>query len=275
MPELPEVETIARSLNKILPGRKFQEITVRYPGSLRCDSKSFQAGLVDQEINNVWRRGKLIVIDVNKETHLVFHLKMSGRLLYKADTSMCLDKHTHLVFRFHDQGYLLFHDTRKFGYCHLLNKKELNQWPYFASLGPEPLDLQAETFVSIFQKSRARIKSVLLDQSKIAGIGNIYADESLHESGIHPATPCFRLDKDKLEELSYCLQRVLQRSIKAGGTTLRDYVDSLGNPGSYQNGFMVYGRKGLPCRTCSIRLESCKVAGRTSVYCPNCQPLID
>lgn len=275
MPELPEVETIARSLNNILPGRIFQGVTIRYSGCLKSGSDFFQSGIANQEIKKVWRRGKLVLINLNKQYHIVFHLKMSGQLLYGVGTEPSFDKHTHLIFRLNDQGFLYFHDTRKFGYCYLLSSDELDQWPYFASLGPEPLGLESEEFVSIFRKSRARIKSVLLDQSKISGIGNIYADEALHESGIHPATPCCRIDQDSLKALSSCLQRVLHRSIKAGGTTLRDYMDSLGNFGAYQNDFMAYGRKGLPCKTCSTSLESCKVAGRTTVYCPKCQPLLN
>ena len=273
MPELPEVETITRSLDKILPGKVFQQVTVRYSGSLNCSSQAFKDQLIKQRINQVWRRGKLIVLDLKENLHLVFHLKMSGRLLYESGSDWQLDKHSHLIFEFYEQGYLIFHDTRKFGYCSLLNSNALYQWTYFAGLGPEPLDLNEDEFVHIFQKSRARIKSVLLDQSKIAGIGNIYADESLHEAGIHPATPCCQLDQDRLRKLSLSLKGVLLRSIQAGGTTLRDYVDGLGNPGNYQNGFMAYGRKGLPCKTCSTLLESCKVAGRTTVYCPKCQPL--
>jgi formamidopyrimidine-DNA glycosylase len=200
---------------------------------------------------------------------------MTGRLLYQSEPYLHLDKHTHLVFKLCNQGVLSFHDTRKFGYCAHLTSRELQRWPYFATLGPEPLTLDEEAFVAIFQKSKARIKAVLLDQRKIAGIGNIYADEALHVSGIHPATPCSWLAQETLQGLSFALKNVLLRSIGLGGSTLRDYVDSLGNRGRYQDGFLAYGRKGLPCTKCSTRLESCKVAGRTSVYCPSCQPMLD
>lgn len=272
MPELPEVETIARCLNPCLRGRVITRVECRYSGCIRGSVQAYLSGLESRSIQAVRRRAKLLIMDLDLGRHLVFHLKMTGKLLMTSCAKGEVDKHTHLIFNFADQESLVYQDQRKFGYSALLSDQELRNWPFYASLGPEPLGLGTEEFKKIFRSTRARVKAVLLDQSRIAGIGNIYADEALHLAGIHPATQCSSLSDSGLERLCTCLQEVLNRALDLGGTSFRDYVDGLGRPGRYQDEFNVYGRAGLPCRQCGTELQKVRVAGRTSVFCPACQP---
>jgi formamidopyrimidine-DNA glycosylase len=211
------------------------------------------------------------MIELGQERLLAFHFKMTGKLLYLPGEAE-VDKHTHLVFSLSGGSRLHFRDTRKFGYCLALSRTQLAEWPFYASLGPEPLDMDADEFVEAAHRSGSRIKAVLLDQKRIAGIGNIYADEALFRAGIHPAASACGLPGKRLAELHASLRWVLTRAIDSGGTTFRDYVDGLGRPGSYQDQFLVYGRAGLPCRDCGTTLDRARVAGRTSVFCPSCQP---
>lgn len=272
MPELPEVETIARCLNSCLPGRVISSVECRYSGCIRGNAQAYTTGLEGRRIKAVWRRAKLLLMDLDQEQHLVFHLKMTGKLLFSSCWQGEVDKHTHLIFNFADQEKLAYQDQRKFGYSAFLTGQELQSWPFFASLGPEPLTLDVHGFRRIFGRTRARVKAVLLDQQRIAGIGNIYADEALHLAGIHPATQSHVLSAAGLSRLHASLLEVLTRALDVGGTSFRDYVDGLGRPGRYQDEFNVYGRTGLPCRQCGRDLEKTVVAGRTSVFCPACQP---
>jgi len=271
MPELPEVETIARCLNACLCGRMITSVECRYPGCIRGSAQAYLSGLEGRSIEAVRRRAKLLIMDLDQGCHLVFHLKMTGKLLMTSCAKGEVDKHTHLIFNFADQERLVYQDQRKFGYSALLFEQELQKLPFYASLGPEPLGLGTEEFKKIFRSTRARVKAALLDQTRIAGIGNIYADEALHVAGIHPATQCSSLPDSSLEKLCACLQEVLNRALDLGGTSFRDYVDGLGRPGRYQDEFNAYGRAGLPCRQCGTELQKFRVAGRTSVFCPACQ----
>lgn len=271
MPELPEVETIARGLHPLLSGHRIEEVAVRYPGTITGDARDFRKLVRKRSIRGVRRRGKLLMIDLDRDVLLAFHFKMTGKLLYRPGGAE-VDKHTHLVFSLSGGSNLHFQDTRKFGYCLALAQGQLCQWPFFASLGPEPLDMDPGRFASIASAARGRVKAFLLDQKRIAGIGNIYADEALFLAGIHPAAPIGGLERKRLLDLHECLRTVLSRAIEAGGTTFRDYADGLGRPGSYQEHFQVYGRGGQPCRRCGTTLARARVAGRTSVFCSRCQP---
>lgn len=272
MPELPEVETIARCLHSCLKDQTLISVDCRYPGSVRGELRAYMAGLQARRIESVRRRAKLLIMDLDQGGHLVFHLKMTGKLLFSAGSECEVDKHTHLIFNFADQNRLLYHDQRKFGYSALLSARELQSWPFYASLGPEPLMVGVSDFRNIFGATRARVKAVLLDQRRLAGIGNIYADESLHQAGIHPASRCSSLSRAQLNSLHAALQSVLTKALDMGGTSFRDYVDGLGRPGRYQDEFNVYGRAGQPCRQCGQELDKIVVAGRTTVFCPDCQP---
>jgi formamidopyrimidine-DNA glycosylase len=197
---------------------------------------------------------------------------MTGKLLIKEPGAEVLDKHTRLIFSLSDAKSLVFQDVRKFGYCCVLTGEELSGWPFFNRLGPEPLEMSASELEGLFQRRTGRIKPLLLNQEVIAGIGNIYADEALHLAGIHPAAAASSLSGSDWRRLHQALRRVLQEAIAAGGASFNDYVDGLGRRGSYQNGFWIYSRQGKPCYQCGAALEGMRIGGRSSVFCPACQP---
>ena len=274
MPELPEVEIVARYLDRALSGDSLQEVSVRYAGCLRCSGRALREALRGKRISRVRRRAKLLLLELEDGVRVAFHLKMTGSLLVARHGDLELDKHTHLVFSLPDDRALLFRDVRKFGYCRVFAcDAELADWPFYAGLGPEPLELESEDFAGLFRRRRGRIKPLLLDQAVIAGIGNIYADEALHLAGIHPRTPADVIGYEGYVRLHAALTRVLQEAIRAGGSTFSDFVDARGVAGRFQEDFRVYGRADEPCRACGTTLCREVVAGRGSVFCPRCQPL--
>ncbi|WP_244147917.1 bifunctional DNA-formamidopyrimidine glycosylase/DNA-(apurinic or apyrimidinic site) lyase [Desulfohalobium retbaense] len=274
MPELPEVETIARGLDAALTGQHIASVHLRRDAVACGDAQRIREDVPGRCIKRVWRRAKLLLVDCVPDRHLVFHLKMSGKLLLGGPLAG-QEKHVQAWFGLQSGESFVFQDVRKFGYIRLFDGAELAKWPFFASLGPEPFDLDGPGFARILSGRRARIKSLLLDQTVIAGIGNIYADEALFRAGIHPATPADRLSPGALNRLVYALHAALNKGFASGGSSLRDYVDALGKRGSHQNEFQVYGRCGASCPCCGRCLERTTVAGRTSTFCPRCQPLSD
>ena len=237
---------------------------------VRGDDLEFQRRLLGRGIFGVRRRAKLLILDLDGPLHLVFHLKMTGKV-WVPDKGVQPGKHTHLILDLGDEVYVFFDDQRRFGYVTALTPMELETWDFYCGLGPEPLRLSLQDFTDIFQSRKARIKSLLLDQKVIAGIGNIYADEALYMAGIHPCTRAMDLSGEQLAALHHSLQQVLQEAIQAGGSSFRDYRNALGVAGLFQENFKVYGKKGLPCPECGASLESAKVAGRSSCFCPRCQ----
>jgi formamidopyrimidine-DNA glycosylase len=274
MPELPEVETIARGLLPLIHGRRIAQVEVLFSGSIQGDLRTFTQQLTGQAIQGVRRRGKLLLFALSNRMFLVGHLKMTGKFLFFPPGETTINAHTRCIVHFDDESVLVFQDQRKFGYLRCMDEKELLRWSFFARLGPEPLDMPKHEFVARLHSRRAAVKALLLDQTCIAGIGNIYADESLHVAGIHPQTQADRLPEEKIVLLYHSLQKVLTLALQAGGSSFRDYVDGLGRPGSYQDTFLAYGRGGQTCRNCSAILERTKVVGRTTVFCPCCQPKI-
>ncbi len=272
MPELPEVETIARGLRSLLQNRCIDRVDLVYAGSVQSDPRAFVDLLPGQSILDVSRRGKLLLFHLSSGLCLASHLKMTGKFLFFPPQMREIDIHDRCIVHLDDASSLVFKDQRKFGYLRLMTRNELMAWPFYAQMGPEPLEMSEDDFVSRLHVRRARIKSLLLDQTCIAGIGNIYADESLHLAGIHPLSPGEMLSPEKLKSLYQSLQKVLNLALEAGGSSFRDYVDGLGRAGSYQDTFLVYGRRGQACRNCGNGLEKIQVAGRTSMFCPCCQP---
>ncbi len=282
MPELPEVETIARGLRETLLGRRIRKVCVREPRSVGDnDSKEFCCSLEGKSVGAIRRRGKLLLVDLAEGGTIAVHLRMTGRF-YLPDPDAQPDKHTHLIFELDpldppEPGKpgldrIFFHDVRKFGSCCLFpDEASLRQMPFLASLGPEPLELDREAFVGLFAGKKSRIKAMLLDQKTIAGIGNIYADESLFRAGIRPDARAGDISPEQLAKLHQCLQEVLKEAIAACGSSFSDYRDARGNVGAFQNRFRVYGRSGEKCVQCGRKLTTEKVAGRTSVFCSHCQ----
>jgi formamidopyrimidine-DNA glycosylase len=276
MPELPEVETIARGLAPGLVGRTVTGADFMCPTVLAGgpSPEAFRAGVAGRRIDAVRRRAKLLLLDLSpspggtEPAHLAVHLKMTGRL-WIAEAAMTPPKHTRFRLRLDDGQALFFQDQRRFGACRLLS--DLADWPFFATLGPEPLETDPKALAARLGKRTARIKALLLDQTVVAGVGNIYADESLFAAGVRPDARACDLTPARRKKLFAALQAILARAIAAGGSTIRDYRTPEGLEGGFQNDFSVYGRGGRPCPRCGMPLSVTKVAGRTSTYCPGCQ----
>ncbi|MDY7000513.1 MAG: bifunctional DNA-formamidopyrimidine glycosylase/DNA-(apurinic or apyrimidinic site) lyase [Thermodesulfobacteriota bacterium] len=270
MPELPEVETIVRGLALELEGVRISSLRLLYPGAVPKDRAAFKRQVPGRTITRVWRRGKLLLIELSPPLYLAFHLKMTGRL-FLAGKNAAPDPHTRIVFNLDNEKKLFFQDMRKFGYCRAFSPKGLGEWDFYATLGPEPLELGTNEFVGLFSGRRAKIKGLLLNQRLVAGIGNIYADEALFRARIRPDLGAADLDRKRLLQLCRSTREVLKQAIAANGSSIRDYRDSFGRPGSFQDNFQVYGKSGQPCPVCGTSLSRTKVAGRTSTWCKHCQ----
>ncbi|GAB6127025.1 bifunctional DNA-formamidopyrimidine glycosylase/DNA-(apurinic or apyrimidinic site) lyase [Humidesulfovibrio idahonensis] len=282
MPELPEVETIARTLAPEAVGREILRVEVLDPVALQPDPAAFQALAVGRRIESVGRRAKLLLLNLsppgaaNAGTGAVIavHLRMTGQVFVLApDMAM---RHTRAVLHLSGGARLAFADARRFGSMHAFaagsGAGSIDSWPFYASLGPEPLTMTAAEFRSRLGFGRARIKALLLDQRVIAGIGNIYADESLFRAGIRPDTPADQIAPKKRDALFAAVQAVLNQAIAENGSSIRDYRDAHGDAGAFQNHFRAYGREGEACQTCGEAMRAMRVAGRTSTFCPRCQP---
>lgn len=285
MPELPEVETIASGLWPMLAEQTIEQVTILNDSSVEGRREMLEKHVAGRKITHVHRRGKLLLMDLSiperyanelpvprseYPLQLAFHLKMSGRLfVYPAETEPA--RHTRIIFDLSNGTRLFFDDMRKFGFCRALAPCDYLNWQFWQQLGPEPLTIETDDFVALFRSRRTRIKAALLDQKVIAGIGNIYADESLFRAGIRPDTPSNEISKKSLAVLHIKLKEVLKQAIRECGSSIRDYRDAHGDAGAFQNNFLVYGRSGQDCRVCGEPLTTEKVAGRTTVYCKTCQ----
>lgn len=273
MPELPEVETIARSLAPRLTGRAVEGLELLYRPLLRTGRRKDLAALRGRRVVGVRRRGKMLLIEFEGARTLVFHLKMTGQFQFAGEGTP-RDRHVRLVIRFEDgRDELRFRDVRKFGFLLCLEGRPESACDELAGLGPEPLEVGLPEFKAILKARRGRIKSVLLDQTRIAGVGNIYADEALFEARIHPETPASSLRADRTERLYGSMKKILSSAVEAGGSTLTDagYRDADGNPGDFQFSHRVYDRTGEPCLVCGTPVRMKRVGGRSSHFCPRCQ----
>ena len=273
MPELPEVETIARSLEPRVKGRAIAAVELLYRPLLRTGGRRALEALRGRRILRVRRRGKMLLIECEGARTLVFHLKMTGQFLF-AEQGAPRDKHVRLVIRFEDgRDEVRFRDVRKFGFLLCLEGEPERACGELAGLGPEPLEVGLEDFRSILKARKGRVKSLLLDQTRIAGVGNIYADETLFEARIHPETPASSLKPGEVERLYLSMRKILASAVEAGGSTLADagYRDADGNAGDFQFFHKVYDRKGEPCLACATPVAMKRVGGRSSHFCPKCQ----
>lgn len=272
MPELPEVETIKRSLAPRLLGRRILEISVRLPRMVEgVDPEELRRRLSGQVIGGLDRRGKHLLLELAAGDRLAFHLRMTGRLLLRP-AGHPEEPHTHLVFLLSEGWELRYADLRKFGRLHYLPAGDPLPAP-LADLGPEPLEdgFTPAVLEGILAGRRGPIKAVLLDQRSVAGIGNIYADEILHRARLHPARPAGSLSSAEIARLHAAIRAVLEEAILSRGTTSRDYVDGEGRPGEYQERLLVYGRAGGACPSCGAEIRRMVLAGRGTHYCPICQ----
>lgn len=274
MPELPEVETVRRTLEPLVLNLPIVDVEVLYPRILQnVDVGEFQRSLVGSSFESLERRGKYLLFGLSSKRCMVVHLRMTGRLIAASNGDVPLEKHTAFVFRFSDSSELRFSDQRKFATIHLLTWDNLDEIRGLRELGPEPLEDEFTPGLlgEILAGRKAPIKSILLDQRRIAGLGNIYADEALFVAQIHPARPGGDLSWVEIEKLHSAIRAVLIDAVENQGTTFRDYRTGTGTEGSFQNKLQVYGRKGEPCPRCGETLLHQRIGGRTSVFCPVCQ----
>lgn len=294
MPELPEVETIVRLLKPNVQGRLIKSVELKLPRMLLgADAKSLNKKLTGQTIQQILRRGKYIVFETTHAS-LIIHLGMTGQLtfspseyeenttftrtvtgLQKAKGVHPVDKHTHLILHLENNERILFRDPRTFGKIILIDNHDWKTHSRIQILGAEPLDLDAKVFLKKHfpLKSIRPIKALLLDQSFICGVGNIYADEALFKSGIHPSESVKNLKVTDMLRLIKAIQSVLKTGIENSGTTFSDYRKPDGTAGSNQERLQVYGRGGKPCRKCKSILNKTTLAQRGTVYCSQCQPI--
>lgn len=288
MPELPEVETIKLGLSKLLPGKVVADVWHDWPKSFPNAPADTARFLVGAKIKHVRRRAKVLIIELSTGWSLVTHLKMTGQLVFIGKKRFGAghptgdlvgelpSKATRVVIDFKDGSKLFFNDQRKFGWMRLIPTLEIPEIDFFKKVGPEPLDagFTVDRFIErLERRPKSSIKAVLLDQTVLAGVGNIYADESLWAAKIHPSTPVAYISKAKLVLLHDALVNVLLASIEKGGSTDKNYVNAEGKAGSYLSFANVFRRQGQPCPRCAMTIEKIRVAGRGTHVCPRCQKL--
>lgn len=287
MPELPEVETIKIGLARLLPGRRIKGIDFDWSKSFPNAMEDVEQFAIAAEVIKVERRAKVLLIELSSKYSLVIHLKMTGQLVFRSakekfgagHPSASLvgdlpDKSTRVTIEFTDGSKLFFNDQRKFGWMRLMPTPEVMHLDFFKKVGPEPLnadfswkDLQER----LMRRKNTSIKAALLDQTVVAGVGNIYADESLWGAKIHPSTLVRDLPPQKMHKLYDSLTTVLRLSIEKGGSTDKNYVDAEGKKGSYLSFANVFRKEGQPCQRCGTTIEKTRVAGRGTHFCPKCQ----
>lgn len=276
MPELPEVETVVRTLRPRLLGRRFGPVDVRRASAIGLpDPVRFAAGLPGERVEAVSRRGKYILIDLASGKQLVVHLRMTGQLAFRPVGSRP-EPHARVVIGLDGDDTLHFIDQRTFGKLYLLPDRDPMPLNGLASLGPEPLadDYTASDLYRALGRTRRIVKTALLDQTLVAGIGNIYADEALFRAGIHPERPAHTLAAAECERLHQALRQVLTAAIANRGTTFAHFRNAAGEAGGNQAHLAVYGREGEPCPSCGQSLVRRVLAGRSAHFCMTCQPLI-
>ncbi len=288
MPELPEVETVRRGLEELLPGREIREVTIIWEKSLQASQADINKYIIGSSVLSVERRGKMLEVKLSSQYSLVVHLKMTGQLVYRGKQNFGAghpndslvgelpDRTTRIIFSFKDGSRLFFNDQRKFGWIRLVRTNLLESQPYIKKLGPEPLEpsFTADDFLArLKRRNNSAIKAVLLDQSVVVGIGNIYADESLFLAKLHPKKRVKDISRTKLIALFKAVNTVLQQGISSGGSSDRNYVDASGNKGQYLDFAKVFRREGKICFNCGATIIKIRVAGRGTHLCPYEQKL--
>lgn len=290
MPELPEVETVRSGLARLLPGRTVASVEHDTPKSFPNTKSDVQQFLINAHVSEVRRRAKVLLIDLSTEYTLVVHLKMTGQLVFHSaevhfgaghpNDSLVRelpDKSTRVTLAFKDGSKLFFNDQRKFGWMRLLPTIEVPNIDFMKRVGPEPLEADFTWQLMrdrLLRRKSTNIKAALLDQSVIAGVGNIYADESLWGAKIHPSTLVKNLGDTQFKDLHRALIDVLTLSIEKGGSSNHTYVDAEGKKGSYMTFANVFRREGQACPRCGTIIEKTRVAGRGTHICPYCQKLV-
>lgn len=301
MPELPEVETIRKGLEKYLVGHRIIDIEVRLPKLVTGDS--LQA--TGAKIKGVRRAGKGLIIDLDNGYSIAIHIKLTGQLIYRGVSPAFAkamagkrvsweriggdlpNKWTHIIFKLDKGAFLYYNDIRQFGWIKIVKTDEVNTLPFFKELGPEPLvtgkdgrrpggasgpeGLTLEKFREIVCRASTKIKPLLMDQTKIGGVGNIYANEALWVAGIDPQRPAKSLSQSEQSKLYNAILKVLKKGLAEGGATELNFVNALGQEGGYQKYFLVYGQEGQPCPKKHGLIKKIRLGGRGTYFCPACQ----
>lgn len=273
MPELPEVETIRKTLKRFVVGRKIEDVGIYWSNIIKYpdDTEHFKANIIGETIHDIHRKGKYLLFELD-EYMLVSHLRMEGKYNVFPEEDP-YRKHTHVVFKLDNKEELRYEDVRKFGTMHLMKKgTEFNSGP-LQKLAPDPLeeDFTLDYFLKKLQRTRRLIKAVLLDQTVVSGLGNIYVDETLFHARVHPEKRANELTNKEIELIYKYSKEVLDAAVKQGGTTIRSYVSTDGNIGLFQQELYVYGQVDEPCKNCSEPIYKLKVAGRGTHICTKCQ----
>ena len=271
MPELPEVETVRRGLEKLILGKKISNIDIRYSKMIKTDLDEFKRVLPGQVVKSMGRRGKYLLFYLSDKV-LISHLRMEGKYFYYPD-QVPERKHAHLFLRFEDGGTLVYEDVRKFGTMELLVPELLEAYFLSKKLGPEPTeqDFDLPTFQKDLQRSKKTIKSHLLDQTLVVGLGNIYVDEVLWRAKIHPSRLSNSLTAQEARKVHDETIKVLGQAVEKGGSTIRTYTNAFGEDGTMQEFHQVYDKAGKKCSRCGSIIEKFQLGGRGTHFCPKCQ----
>ena len=271
MPELPEVETVRRGLEKLILGKKISSIEVHYPKMIKTDLEEFQKELPGQVIQSMERRGKYLLFRLTDRV-LISHLRMEGKYFFYPD-KIPERKHAHMLLHFENGGTLVYEDVRKFGTMELLAPELLESYFISKKLGPEPTkkDFDLLNFEIAIKKSKKPIKTHLLDQTLVVGLGNIYVDEVLWRAKVYPAKSSQTITKKEARAIHEQTISVLEQAVNKGGSTIRSYINAFGENGTMQELHQVYDKAGLACSRCGTIIEKIQLGGRGTHFCPRCQ----
>lgn len=279
MPELPEVETIRSQLQKLVVGKKIKDVKVSLPKMVKLPLAEFRKIVIGTTIKKAGRRAKILIFELANGWSLLIHLKMSGRLIFRKKNEKLQSEDlewNHLIYYFSDGSQLFHNDLRQFGYVKSVKTKELTDFFKKEKLGPEPLEKSftlAEFSRILKKKPKAKIKQFLLDQQNLAGIGNIYSDEILFFSGVHPLKKIGELKPQEIKKIFEGIKKILPKAVILKGSSVDDYLDALGREGSYVPRLKVYGREGEKCKKCGSPIKRIKIGGRSAHFCQKCQAL--
>ncbi len=271
MPEIAEVETVRNTLKKQILHKRIKKVEIIYGKIIESDINDFKKNLTNNEFIDIKRRGKWLIFELH-DYYLLSHLRMEGKFFLK-NTQEPIEKHEHIIFTFEDNSDLRYHDTRKFGRMNLIKKEDLQSCEAILKQGEEPFskNLTKEYLKEKFEGKNIPIKTLLLDQTIISGLGNIYANEVLFAAQINPT----RLGKDitlkECEKIVEATNTIIKEAIAMGGTTIKSYTSSLGVTGRFQQKLAVHKKEGEPCKICSQPIIKIKIGGRSTYYCKNCQ----
>ncbi|MBM7635812.1 DNA-formamidopyrimidine glycosylase [Streptococcus saliviloxodontae] len=273
MPELPEVETVRRGLEKLIVGKRIKDVKISYPRLVLTGAEEFEVALLGQTIEKMRRRGKYLIFDFGQQV-VISHLRMEGKFLLFLD-QVPTNKHYHAFITFADGSTLVYQDVRKFGTMELMPKSEMEVFFSKKKLGPEPTKeaFKLKDFEEALLSSQKLIKPYLLEQRLVVGLGNIYVDEVLWAARVHPARVSSSLKKAEIKRLHEETIRILALAVEKGGSTIRTYKNALGEDGTMQDYHQVYGKTGQPCPRCGCEIVKIQLKGRGSHFCPKCQKL--